>query len=507
MKFIILIAAVLFFAQEAGGLICFCNNRTNCSDNRCTTDGLCHTSLKLVKGTVRERSQCLDKDKLIPIGRPIMCQYNLKNTQTYISGCCGNEDLCNMALNLTLTPGPALTPLPTQFSTIHVVIISLGAIVVLLTAGCLVYLVRLGRCKGDGLPCFKHYLEVETQSCDTAATTLHSLQDILHMSSTGSGSGLPILLQRTIARQIQLKEIVGKGRFGEVQRGEWRGENVAVKIFSSIEEQSWFREVEIYQTSMLRHDNILGFIAADNKDIGTWTQLWLVTQYMALGSLFDFLTKRSVTEQQGLDMCLQITTGLAHLHLEIIGTQGKPAIAHRDLKSKNILVRHDGVCAVGDLGLAVRYFSDTNCIDVPSNSRVGTKRYLSPEVLDGTILHEDFESYKQGDIYALGLVFWEILHRVNRGGEAEVTAYQPPYWDQVGIDPSIDEMRKVVCIDQSRPELPDILRSGDSALLQSLSKLMMECWYSDPAARLSILRLKKSLAALKQETASANPFL
>ncbi len=28
---------------------------------------------------------------------------------------------------------------------------------------------------------------------------------------------------------------------------------------------SWVREMEIYQTSMLRHDNILGFIAADNK--------------------------------------------------------------------------------------------------------------------------------------------------------------------------------------------------------------------------------------------------
>jgi hypothetical protein len=50
-----------------------------------------------------------------------------------------------------------------------------------------------------------------------------------------------------------------------VWRGEWRGENVAVKIFSSIDERSWVREVEIYQTSMLRHDNILGFIAADNK--------------------------------------------------------------------------------------------------------------------------------------------------------------------------------------------------------------------------------------------------
>lgn len=77
--------------------------------------------------------------------------------------------------------------------------------------------------------------------------------------------GLPLLVQRSIARQIQLIETIGKGRFGEVWRGRWRGENVAVKIFSSREERSWFREAEIYQTVMLRHDNILGFIAADNK--------------------------------------------------------------------------------------------------------------------------------------------------------------------------------------------------------------------------------------------------
>ena len=54
--------------------------------------------------------------------------------------------------------------------------------------------------------------------------------------------------------------------------------------------QSWFREVEIFQTVMLRHNNILGFIAADNKDSGTWTQLWLITDYMENGSLFDFLS-------------------------------------------------------------------------------------------------------------------------------------------------------------------------------------------------------------------------
>lgn len=122
-------------------------------------------------------------------------------------------------------------------------------------------------------------------------TTLH---DIIEMTTSGSGSGewraissiipslilvwfllagLPLLVQRSIARQVQLCHVIGKGRFGEVWRGRWRGENVAVKIFSSREECSWFREAEIYQTVMLRHENILGFIAADNKGESSPTQL------------------------------------------------------------------------------------------------------------------------------------------------------------------------------------------------------------------------------------------
>lgn len=74
----------------------------------------------------------------------------------------------------------------------------------------------------------------------------------------GSGAGLPLLVQRTIARQIQLMDLIGKGRYGEVYRGKWRGESVAVKIFLSRDECSWFREAEIYQTVMLRHENLLG---------------------------------------------------------------------------------------------------------------------------------------------------------------------------------------------------------------------------------------------------------
>lgn len=60
-----------------------------------------------------------------------------------------------------------------------------------------------------------------------------------------------------------------------------------MKIFSSREERSWFREAEIYQTTMLRHENILGFIAADNKGEAHNAE---VTRFFSLLFLGDVVT-------------------------------------------------------------------------------------------------------------------------------------------------------------------------------------------------------------------------
>lgn len=38
------------------------------------------------------------------------------------------------------------------------------------------------------------------------------------------------------------------------------------------------------------------------------------------------------------------------------GSRRKPEIAHRDIKSKNIIVKRPGVCCVADFGLALRLF-------------------------------------------------------------------------------------------------------------------------------------------------------
>lgn len=61
--------------------------------------------------------------------------------------------------------------------------------------------------------------------------------------------------------------------------------------------------------------------------------------------------------------------------------------------------------------------SETSEVDIAPNTRQGTKRYMAPEVLDETLHCYHFEAYKQADMYAFGLVLWEIARRCSIGGE------------------------------------------------------------------------------------------
>lgn len=69
------------------------------------------------------------------------------------------------------------------------------------------------------------------------------------------------------------------------------------------------------------------------------------------------------------------------------------------------------------LGLAVMHSQSTNQLDVGNNPRVGTKRYMAPEVLDETIQVDCFDSYKRVDIWAFGLVLWEVARRMVSNGK------------------------------------------------------------------------------------------
>ncbi|XP_047544083.1 TGF-beta receptor type-1 isoform X2 [Vanessa atalanta] len=482
----LLILFIFLKLNVVSGLKCYCNSDSpSCPNSTCETDGFCYASYALDNGEPKHTYHCIELKALIPIEHPFSCSTTRTRNESVVIKCCKSRDMCNRDLRLEIhTKPPESSPTATTWQLLPWI---MGLMVLSACAAISFWWARRSpkTIKRESRSLFAP----EDSFCETRHPMMTAtIRDMIELTTSGSGSGLPLLVQRSIARQIQLVDIIGKGRFGEVWRGRWRGENVAVKIFSSREESSWFREAEIYQTVMLRHENILGFIAADNKDNGTWTQLWLITDYHENGSLFDFLSVRTIDANTLVKMAQSIATGLAHLHMDIVGTKGKPAIAHRDLKSKNILVKSNLTCVIGDLGLAVRHNVSNDSVDVPSTNRVGTKRYMAPEVLDESMDSRQFDPYKRSDVYSLGLVLWEMARRCG----CACDDYQPPYYDCVPPDPALEDMRRVVCLERRRPVLPN--RWHSDPVLSAISKVMKECWYQNPAARLTALRIKKTLA-------------
>ncbi|XP_053352133.1 activin receptor type-1-like [Clarias gariepinus] len=462
---------------------CVCEGRSCVSGGRCRGQQ-CFSSLTVSDGVLVHQKGCFT---VYEQGR-MTCKTPPSPDQ--IVECC-QAHLCNMNLSVAL-PVRVVEGPNYSVTTLAIVIVAPVIVLIILSTVAILIFRRIHRNQMERLTARDaEYGTIDGLiASNVGESTLADLLD--HSCTSGSGSGLPFLVQRTVARQITLNECVGKGRYGEVWRGQWQGENVAVKIFSSRDEKSWFRETEIYNTVLLRHENILGFIASDMTSRNSSTQLWLITHYHEMGSLYDYLQLSTLDAPACLRMALSIASGLAHLHVEIFGTQGKPAIAHRDLKSKNILVNKNGQCCIADLGLAVMHYQDTNELDVGNNPKVGTKRYMAPEVLDDSIQVDCFESYKRVDIWAFGLVLWEIARRTVSNGIVE--DYKPPFHDVVPSDPSFEDMKKVVCIDQQRPNIPN--RWFSDSTLTSIAKLMKECWYQNPSARLTALRIKKTLTKI-----------
>ena len=84
----------------------------------------------------------------------------------------------------------------------------------------------------------------------------------------------------------------------------------------------------------------------------------------------------------------------------------------RDLNSGNVLVRSDLSCCICNFERSVCTSNTPGVSAEGSLAPVGTPRYLAPELLE---VFSDQPSQgcslKQADVYALGLLFWEISRR------------------------------------------------------------------------------------------------
>ena len=276
--------------------------------------------------------------------------------------------------------------------------------------------------------------------------------------TSSTASGLPLLSRRGVTRKAEVGSMIANGHFARVFIGNYQGETVAIKKFNAGCERAWCKEMEVFAKFRVQHENILQFIASNPSNFQeAASELWLVIQYHSNRSLFDYLQRGVVSARVMLQMVTSTCIGLAYLHLDVkSGLHKKPPIAHRNITSRNILVKDNLRCCIADFGLAVVKDSVGNGENLFPNSeslKDGTIRYMAPEILNETINTSYFESFKQVDIYALGLVFWEICRRCT-GKEVtdeKCEAYELPFQGLVPPEPSFEDMRKTVVVERRQP--------------------------------------------------------
>ena len=258
-------------------------------------------------------------------------------------------------------------------------------------------------------------------------------------------------------RPVQLLEIKARGRFGAVWKGQLNKDMVAVKIFPLQDKQSWFAEQEIYNLPQMSHENILQFLGVEKRGENLQMEFWLVTSFHERGSLCDFLKSNILSWDDMVRISLSMARGLAHLHGEVPSNKTdavKPAIAHRDFKPKNVLIKSDMSACIGDFGLALVF--RPNEVVGDTHGQVGTRRYMAPEVLEGAI-NFSRDAFLRIDMYACGLVLWEIATRCNL---LETPAdYKLPFEAEASPHPSLEEISDLVVSRKVRPELKKVWRN------------------------------------------------
>jgi hypothetical protein len=257
---------------------------------------------------------------------------------------------------------------------------------------------------------------------------------------------------------VELIEELGRGSFGTVYKAKYLGHVVAVKIFEigrSCSQGDQYRNfyAEVRTLCNLEHENILQFIGAGRAP--TPPRLFIVTEFMSRGTLFDLLHRRRemLSPLRKKSMALDVCRGMAYLH-----DRGH---MHRDLKSSNLLVDSSYRVKIGDFGLAksIRYLA----LCQPMTGNCGTPQYMAPEVLASA-------PYGAGaDVFSFGVLLWELL--------AEALPY-------AGIEPA-----RVITAVLHMNERPPL----DPRWHPELVSLLRDCWDRNPARRPTFQALVKRL--------------
>ncbi|CAL0308586.1 unnamed protein product [Lupinus luteus] len=224
---------------------------------------------------------------------------------------------------------------------------------------------------------------------------------------------------------------IGEGGYGPVYKCYLDDIPVAVKVLrpDSTQGKSQFqKEVDIL--SCMNHPNMVFLLGACPE------HSILIYEYMENGSLEDCLFRNKdenlMSWQLRFQIAAEIATGLLFLH----ETKPEPLV-HRDLKPSNILLDHNYVSKISDVGLArILPVVAENVTQCHMTSAAGTFCYIDPEYQQtGTV-------GVKSDVYSLGIILLQLL------------TGRPPMGLAYQVGESIENDKFVEMLDKSVPEWP-----------------------------------------------------
>ncbi|MBI4817296.1 MAG: protein kinase [Deltaproteobacteria bacterium] len=207
------------------------------------------------------------------------------------------------------------------------------------------------------------------------------------------------LIGRIIADRYRLEARAGEGGIGAVYRARHLliDRIVAIKILQPVRRgethhRDWFLR-EARAANRVNHANIVDIYDFGDTEDGLY---YLVMEYLEGEPLSHVIARGAMPIDRTVDILEQTCAAMARAH--------DLGVIHRDIKSDNVFLTQRGgrpdYVKVFDFGLA-SLSHDARL--APEGAVFGTPEYMSPEQTRGE------EAVPQSDLYALGVLFFEML--------------------------------------------------------------------------------------------------
>lgn len=195
-----------------------------------------------------------------------------------------------------------------------------------------------------------------------------------------------------ISNKYALLELIAKGNFGKIYRGEnvKNGEPVAIKTESP--------------EATLKHETrVLNYLYSKGcRNIppvywyGVYHNIHCLVIPMYDTSLYDHRKQKPVTEENLKKIMIKMIEILNHIH--------NLYVIHRDMKPQNILFYDNDIFLI-DFGLSTFYIDETGepIKNTPKNCIVGTSKYISHHI------HEGHTATRRDDLISLGYIYMFLM--------------------------------------------------------------------------------------------------